>query len=154
MKKRDKSFILWFKDIAISDISLVGGKNASLGEMYSKLQSSGVRVPNGFAVTAYAYRFFIEASGVDKYIKERMLNVNMSNMGELASAGGDVRDAIATAPLPKSLKDAICNAYAQLEKEYGKGVDTAVRSSATAEDLPDASFAGQQETFLNVSSIG
>jgi len=149
MKK--KKYILWFREIGIKDVPLVGGKNASLGEMYSKLTRKGVPVPNGFAVTAQAYDYFITTTGVKKEIKTILKGLNTHNIKNLQERGEAVRQAILRAEFPQDLKDQIVVAYQKLSKEYRvKNVDVAVRSSATAEDLPDASFAGQQESFLNV----
>ena len=147
-KKRE--FILWFKDLTIDDVPLVGGKNASLGEMYRTLTQKGVNIPNGFAVTAYAYRYFLKKAKIEDDIKRILSDVNTKNMQNLAERGKKVRDAILNAELPEELKKVITDAYKKLYQKYGKNTDVAVRSSATAEDLPDASFAGQQETYLNI----
>ncbi len=137
--------ILWFNRISIKDIPRVGGKNASLGEMYSNLTRKGVKVPNGFAVTADAYRYFISEAGLKDKIKSALSGLNTSNVRNLQSRGKKVREMIIKAKFPDDLAKAITKAYSKL------GGDVAVRSSATAEDLPDASFAGQQETYLNVN---
>lgn len=142
--------ILWFKHVRNTDVKFVGGKNASLGEMYSLLTPKGVRVPNGFAVTAAAYQYFITSTGVKKKIKTILKDLNTKNIQNLMDHGQHVRQTIMDADLPADLKSQIRSAYAKLEKEYGQNCDVAVRSSATAEDLPDASFAGQQETYLNI----
>lgn len=142
--------ILWFKNLGIKDVPLVGGKNASLGEMYRKLTTKGVRVPNGYAVTAAAYFYFIREAGVADDIRRILKDLNTHDLRNLQERGRAVRHVILTAEMPDDLQEAITKAYHELEGEYGKGVDVAVRSSATAEDLPDASFAGQQETFLNI----
>lgn len=143
--------ILWFKDISIKDVPLVGGKNASLGEMYNNLTKKGISVPNGFAVTAQAYWDFLEDTGLKKDIKAALKHLNINDVKELAVVGKQVREMILKAPLPKKLEKEIDKAYATLSKqEKKKYAAVAVRSSATAEDLPDASFAGQQETYLNV----
>src|SRR3989338_9792802 len=147
-KKRE--FILWFKDLTIDDVPLVGGKNASLGEMYRTLTQKGVNIPNGFAVTAYAYRYFLKKAKIEDDIKRILSDVNTKNMQNLAERGKKVRDAILNAELPEELKKVITDAYKKLYQKYGKNTDVAVRSSATAEDLPDASFAGKQATFLNI----
>lgn len=147
---RSKELILWFKNIRNTDVKFVGGKNASLGEMYSLLTQKGVRIPNGFAVTAAAYQYFITTTGVKKEIKSILKDLNTKNIQNLMDHGQRVREAIMKADLPSDLKRQIRTSYAKLEKEYGKNCDVAVRSSATAEDLPDASFAGQQETYLNI----
>jgi pyruvate,water dikinase len=146
-------FILWFDQLGIDDVPHVGGKNASLGEMYVNLTSKGIRVPNGFAVTAYAYRYFLEKAGIKDRIKEILHDLNTSDMANLSERGQKVRDTILKAEFPQELKSAILAAYRDLCGAYTKDrqdTDVAVRSSATAEDLPDASFAGQQETYLNV----
>ena len=142
--------ILWFDQLSINDVGLVGGKNASLGEMYRELSEQGVKVPNGFAVTASAYRDFLESAGLPQRIREILSDLDTTDMENLSSRGQQVRNAILAAEFPQHLKDEIVEAYKHLCKQYGEMTDTAVRSSATAEDLPDASFAGQQETFLNI----
>ena len=149
--KEDKN-ILWFDELAIEDVPLVGGKNASLGEMYVSLTKLGVKVPYGFAVTAHAYRQFVEVTGLKEKIREILTGLNTQNLYNLQDRGKKVRVAIMDAEFPEMLKLQIIRAYKKLEEKYGKHVDVAVRSSATAEDLPDASFAGQQETYLNVHS--
>jgi len=141
---------MWFNELGIKDVGLVGGKNASLGEMYRTLTGKGVRVPNGFAITAAAYQYFVVSTGTKKEIKSILKDLDTHNIQNLMDRGQKVREAIMAATLPSDLKQEIRKAYAKLEKEYGKNCDVAVRSSATAEDLPDASFAGQQETFLNI----
>ena len=147
-KKRD--FILWFKDLTINDVPLVGGKNASLGEMYRTLTKKAINIPNGFAVTAYAYRHFLKKAKIQNKIRQILSDLDTSNMRNLAEKGRNVRETILGADLPEELKNAITKAYKDLCKKYGKNTDVAVRSSATAEDLPGASFAGQQETYLNI----
>ncbi len=148
--KKQAQFILWFKDVQIEDIPYVGGKNASLGEMYGNLTKKGVRVPNGFSITAYAYRYFLKHAGIDQAIKNALRGLNTHDMKNLSDRGQKVRALIRAAEFPSELKVAISKAYKDLCKEYGSKTDVAVRSSATAEDLPDASFAGQQETYLNI----
>jgi len=148
-KKKEK--ILWFNELSIEDVPLVGGKNASLGEMYRELHKKGVKVPNGFAITANAYRYFIEEAGIKDKIKKILSDLNTHDMKNLSERGEKVRDAILSSELPKDLEEEIIRNYEKLCKEYKRNnLDVAVRSSATAEDLPDASFAGQQETFLNI----
>lgn len=142
------TFVRWFSDIALTDVPIVGGKNASLGEMYRNLSGAGVRVPNGFAVTADAYRHFMHASGLATTVDTLTKGLEPGNLAELAQRGLAIRQAIVSAALPEDLRAAILDAYDRLGD--GSAVDVAVRSSATAEDLPDASFAGQQETYLNV----
>lgn len=152
-KKIDKRdlYILWFKDIAIGDIPFVGGKNASLGEMYTNLTEKGVCVPNGFAVTAKAYWDFLEAGDFKKTMKQLIRGLDVGDIRNLKQTGKSIRDLIMRGEFPKTIEDNIRQAYAQLSKNTKKkNLSVAVRSSATAEDLPDASFAGQQETFLNV----
>lgn len=144
-------YIRWFKDLTIKDIPIVGGKNASLGEMYRELKKQGVAVPNGFALTADAYREFLRFNKLDKKIKEILKGLDVKNIRALNSAGEKVRKLILSGSFPKEMMDEIHASYRELSQESSKtNVDVAVRSSATAEDLPDASFAGQQETYLNV----
>lgn len=143
-------FIKVFEEIGINDIPFVGGKNASLGEMISKLTPKGVLIPSGFAITAEAYLYHIKHNKLDEKIAVLLARVDKKKLDDLATIGHEIRSLIRTAPLPKDLVEDIKMAYKQLEKRYGVGCDVAVRSSATAEDLPDASFAGQQETFLNI----
>ena len=142
------SFIRWFRDLGLNDVPLVGGKNASLGELYRELAGAGVQVPDGFAITAGAYRDFMRRTGLADTVTTLLRGLQVSNLADLAARGLAIRQAITAADLPADLQDAIVTAYAQLGG--GEPVDVAVRSSATAEDLPDASFAGQQETYLNV----
>ena len=146
----EKVFIKWFEELKIADVPLVGGKNASLGEMIQNLGKKGVSVPSGFAITAYAYKYMIEKAGVDKKIKEILSDLDTHNVRNLAERGEKIRKLIKKTPIPPELEEDIRKNYKKMEKRYGKNVDVAVRSSATAEDLPDASFAGQQETYLNV----
>jgi pyruvate,water dikinase len=146
----ERPFILFFKDISYKDVPLVGGKNASLGEMYSKLTPKGINVPDGFAVTAEAYKYFIQKNHLDDKIREALKGLDTHDVLDLQRRGRIVRNLILNAQMPKELEEEIRKAYRILEDEYGKNLDVAVRSSATAEDLPDASFAGQQETYLNV----
>ncbi|UCB58867.1 MAG: phosphoenolpyruvate synthase [Thermoplasmatales archaeon] len=145
-----REFNKWFEELKIEDVPSVGGKNASLGEMIRTLGEKGVNVPSGFAVTAYAYKYTIEKAGVDKKIKEILADLDTHDVNNLAERGEKIRNLIKNTPLPNELEEDICKHYREMEKRYGKNCDVAVRSSATAEDLPDASFAGQQETFLNV----
>ncbi len=144
-------FIKFFDELGIKDVPQVGGKNASLGEMYRKLTSKGIRVPNGFATTSYAYNYFMEEAGLKNKIKEILKGLDTSNVKDLMVRGDKVRKAIIATEFPEDFKKEIREAYLSLSKHYQTNhVDVAVRSSATAEDLPDASFAGQQETFLNI----
>ncbi|MBI2128836.1 phosphoenolpyruvate synthase [Candidatus Woesearchaeota archaeon] len=147
---RLKSFILWFNDLGIEDVPLVGGKNASLGEMYRQLTKKGINIPNGFAVTAYAYRYFLKTEKIGDDIKRIFKGLKTTSIKDLSERGQKTRELIKSAEFPYELKRAITKAYDKLCKQYGKNCDVAVRSSATAEDLPDASFAGQQETYLNI----
>ncbi len=149
----ENNFIRWYSEVGIADVPLVGGKNAALGEMYSKLVPLGVNVPDGFALTADAYRYFFKKTGLDEKIKGILADLDTHNIKNLQVRGKKVRAEILLASLPQDLKEAMARAYAELEKKYRKNCDTAVRSSATAEDLPGASFAGQQETYLNVRGI-
>jgi pyruvate,water dikinase len=145
-----QDFVKWFEDLAIGDVPSVGGKNASLGEMIRNLGQKGVRVPSGFAITAYAYKYMIEKAGIDIKIKEILKNLNTHDVADLAVRGHKIRDLIKNTPIPQELEEDIRRHYREMEFRYGENVDVAVRSSATAEDLPDASFAGQQETYLNI----
>lgn len=146
----EEVFIKWFEELKIEDVPSVGGKNASLGEMIRNLGEKGVSVPGGFAVTAYAYKYMIEKAGIDVKLKEILSDLDTHDVHNLAERGKKIRELIKSTPIPKELEDDIRNHYKEMEKRYGENVDVAVRSSATAEDLPDASFAGQQETYLNV----
>jgi len=143
-------FVKRLDEVGIEDIATVGGKNASLGEMIRSLATAGVSVPSGFAVTADGYRYFIEQAGLDQRIRDSLRGLDTRDTRALASRGAEVRELIMGAVLPQDLADAIIESYRSMELQYGKDVDVAVRSSATAEDLPDASFAGQQDTYLNV----
>jgi len=145
-----KKRILWFKELGIEDVPFVGGKNASLGEMYRELTKKGVAIPNGFAVTAFSYRDFLEQTGIKNNIKLILSDLDTSNIRNLQERGHKVRQEILNAEFPLELKNEISKAYKEMCKLYGTNTDVAVRSSATAEDLPDASFAGQQETYLNI----
>ena len=142
--------VRWFEDIGIEDVPLVGGKNASLGEMYRALASQGVRVPNGFAITAESYRLFLRESALEAMIEEAVRDLDTHDLENLRRKGSRIRQAMLAASLPHELEDEILDAYRRLSEGAPEPVDVAVRSSATAEDLPDASFAGQQETYLNV----
>ncbi len=146
----EKALILWFDDIGIEDVPMVGGKNASLGEMHQKLTSKGVDVPNGYAITAYAYRYLLKEAGIGAAIEAALAGLDTHDLYNLQERGLKVRDIIRNAEFPDDLRQEIISAYNRMEEDYGKEVDVAVRSSATAEDLPDASFAGQQDTYLNI----
>ena len=148
--KHDEAFILWFDDIGIEDVPLVGGKNASLGEMYRNLTSKGVAVPHGFAITAYAYRHLLKTAGIEQAIEDALAGLDTHDLRNLQERGEKARHIIRHAEFPDDLRQAVLESYKKMEDEYGTDVDVAVRSSATAEDLPDASFAGQQETYLNI----
>lgn len=144
------SLIKWFNEITIKDIPLVGGKNASLGEMYQNLKDKGINVPDGFAVTAESYKFFIKSNNLSEPLKKLLINLDKSDVTQLKKIGEKIRNMILNSPIPRELTEEIFKAYSEMERKYGENVDVAVRSSATAEDLPDASFAGQQETYLNI----
>jgi len=144
-------FIRWFSDIGIADVALVGGKNASLGEMVRELGAQGVRVPNGFAVTAEAYRYLLDQSHAWQGLRDALDGLDVKDVDDLARRARRAREIIHGAALPDDLVAEIVSAYARLREEYGEQLTLAVRSSATAEDLPTASFAGQHETFLNIS---
>ena len=146
-------YIKWFADTSIGDVALVGGKNASLGEMVRELSAKGVKVPNGFAITAEAYRHFIHEAKLDTFLHTTLAGLDTSDMKNLSQRGHAVREAIRTANLPADLQEQIVSAYKQLQGDSAVLLDVAVRSSATAEDLPDASFAGQQESYLNVQGV-
>jgi len=146
-------YILWFQDLGMDDLARVGGKNASLGEMIRELSGLGVSVPGGFATTADAFREFLAQSGLDQRIKQSLENLDIDDVAALTEAGREIRQWIIDTPFPEPLQAAIREAWDKLVAEHGSEPDVAVRSSATAEDLPDASFAGQQETFLNVRGV-
>ncbi len=164
---KQQALILPFKEVGIADIPLVGGKNASLGEMIQQLTAKGVNVPAGFATTAYAYRDFIKQGGLEAQLKSLFADLDIEDVNNLRSRGKQARNLILNTPFSAELKEAIASAYVQLCHQYDKhgvqtnvvpdryssNIDVAVRSSATAEDLPDASFAGQQETYLNVHDV-
>lgn len=146
-------YILWLHELGMHDLPRVGGKNASLGEMISNLSDLGVSVPGGFATTADAFRDFLAQSGLADRIQTRLSTLNVDDVNTLTQAGREIRQWIMDTPFPNDLNDAINTAWQQLVTQHGREPDVAVRSSATAEDLPDASFAGQQETFLNVRGL-
>ncbi len=147
------SYIRFFNSLSIDDISVVGGKNASLGEMYQMLTPNGINVPNGFATTSDAYWLLLETNGIKDKIYDILHDLDISDTRNLQERGLAVRTLILNSHLPKVLEEEIFDAYVTLSKEYDSdAIDVAVRSSGTAEDLPDASFAGQQETFLNINS--
>lgn len=144
-------FIRWFSELGMDDVALVGGKNASLGEMYRELSPAGIRVPNGFAVTAEAYRHVLDRAGTWSALHEALDALDANDVDDLARRAQMAREAVYGAPLPDELVAEISSAYAKLKREYGSHLTLAVRSSATAEDLPTASFAGQHETYLNIT---
>ena len=148
-----KDLVIWFDQLRMTDVSTVGGKNASLGEMISQLVDSGVRVPSGFATTADAYRDFLDQGGLALRIEETLASLDISDVSRLADTGSQIRDWILATPLPPRLEREIESAYEKLILQSSEAISVAVRSSATAEDLADASFAGQQETFLNIQGI-
>ena len=145
-----ENYVVWFDKLRMTDVETVGGKNASLGEMISQLASSGVRVPGGFATTAQAYRDFLAHNGLSDRINTMLNALDVDDVVELAKVGKAIRQLIVDTPFPAKLEDEIRTAYEQMVADSGAEISVAVRSSATAEDLPDASFAGQQETFLNI----
>ncbi|MDA1197349.1 MAG: phosphoenolpyruvate synthase [Nanoarchaeota archaeon] len=147
---KSQELVLWFKDIGIEDIHLVGGKNASLGEMFQKLTKKRINIPDGFAVTASAYQHFLKEEQLEPEIRRLIHNINPKSVESLRKYGHEIREHMLRADIPPKLRIAIIDAYRKLQRKYGKNREVAVRSSATAEDLPDASFAGQQETYLNV----
>jgi pyruvate,water dikinase len=145
--------VIWLDKLGMDDVNRVGGKNASLGEMISKLSALGVSVPGGFATTAEAYRRFLQHEGLAGRINEKLAALDVNDVVALAQAGAEIRASVIDTPFPDELRNAITEAWKKLEDEAGSDIAVAVRSSATAEDLPDASFAGQQETFLNVRGL-
>ena len=150
---REEALVLWYQDCGIADVAKVGGKNASLGEMMQHLGPEGIRIPNGFATTAYAYQHFLKRNGLDAALRKLFANLSVESLDQVREVGRKARTLILETPFPDDLTQAIRQAYEDLCAQYGAGADVAVRSSATAEDLPDASFAGQHETYLNVRGI-
>ncbi len=146
-------YVLWYDQLGMGDVERVGGKNASLGEMISNLSNMGVSVPNGFATTADAFRAFLEQSGLNQRINEELANLDVDDVTKLAEVGAKIRGWVMDTPFIPEMEQAITEAYAKLKADANDDFAVAVRSSATAEDLPDASFAGQQETFLNVRGL-
>ena len=146
-------YTISLEKLGMNDVPIVGGKNASLGEMLQNLGNMGVKVPGGFATTADAYREFLSTDNLDVRIADRLKGLDINDVLALQQVGADIRDWIMQVSYPESMEVAIDSAYAEAEKQYGSDITWAVRSSATAEDLPDASFAGQQETYLNVSGL-
>ncbi|MDX5298350.1 MAG: phosphoenolpyruvate synthase, partial [Gammaproteobacteria bacterium] len=147
-----EEYILWFENLGMNDVDRVGGKNASLGEMISNLAGAGVSVPGGFATTAHAYREFLEYGGLRGRIDTALASLDVNDVNELARVGAQVRQWVVETPFPAALESAVESAFARLQGGNAN-MAVAVRSSATAEDLPDASFAGQQETFLNIVGL-
>jgi len=146
----DNKYVSWFKEISIDDVPLVGGKNASLGEMYRELTDKDIKIPNGFAITADAYWHVLKSAGVLEELKKTLEGLDIDDVTDLAKRGKKARNLILDAGIPDDLWNEIKSAYDKLCEQYGEDTDVAVRSSATAEDLPNASFAGQQETYLNI----
>jgi pyruvate,water dikinase len=147
-------FVKWFDEIGAEDVALVGGKNASLGEMIRNLSKKGVNIPAGFAITAEAYKYVVKRAGVSQKIKDILADLDTHDMEDLAERGEKLRNLIAHSRCPRDLEEEIMISYRKMEERFGKNVDVAVRSSATAEDLPTASFAGQQTSYLNVRGEG
>ncbi|PKH99623.1 phosphoenolpyruvate synthase, partial [Shewanella sp. 11B5] len=147
-----QQYVLWYQELGMGDVNKVGGKNASLGEMISNLANAGVQVPGGFATTSHAFNEFLEQSGVNQKIFDILATLDVDDVNELAKVGAQIRQWVIETPFQPALEDAIREAYEQLSSETQEA-SFAVRSSATAEDMPDASFAGQQETFLNVKGF-
>ncbi|MGB0564766.1 MAG: PEP/pyruvate-binding domain-containing protein, partial [Spirulinaceae cyanobacterium] len=171
---RERSLVLWLNEVNNQDVPLVGGKNASLGELIQQLQPQGINVPMGFAITAHAYRYYIEQTGLEPQLRRLLADLDVNDVKNLQIRGKQIRALILHTLFPKELEEAIALAYKKLCQTYGctselherldspyrelceaqtQDLDVAVRSSATAEDLPEASFAGQQETYLNVQSV-
>ncbi|MGF2039798.1 MAG: phosphoenolpyruvate synthase [Nostoc sp. CmiVER01] len=153
LSSQERSLILWFDEVGIADIPIVGGKNASLGEMIQQLTPKGINVPTGFATTAYAYRYFIKSAGLEAKLRKLFADLDVEDVKNLRERGKKARSLLIHTPFPVELREAIATAYQSLCERYNAETDVAVRSSATAEDLPDASFAGQQETYLNVVGV-
>src|SRR5207248_11482336 len=145
--------LAWLKDLRLSDLPQVGGKNASLGEMSAALAAAGIRVPGGFATTADAFREFLATDGLGERIAAKLSSLDCDDVNALTACGKEIRSWIAAAPFSGALEREIRDFYQQLEEQTSSDASFAVRSSATAEDLPEASFAGQQETFLNIRGI-
>lgn len=150
---QEKQYIAWFDTLRMTDVETVGGKNASLGEMISQLASTGVRVPGGFATTAEAFRDFLAENNLTDRIDARLKTLDIEDVSALTQAGAEIRQLLIDSPFQARLEQEIREAYVKMLDEAGPNTEVAVRSSATAEDLPDASFAGQQETFLNIHGI-
>jgi len=153
MNRLDTRLVAPFEALRMTDVETVGGKNASLGEMISQLSASGVRVPGGFATTAHAFREFLSYNKLTERIAARLDGLNTEDVKALAECGAQIREWVSSSPLPPSLEQEIRRSYDEMLAQSGAEISVAVRSSATAEDLPDASFAGQQETYLNVNGV-
>jgi pyruvate, water dikinase len=150
---KQKALVLQLTEVGMADLGLVGGKNASLGEMLQNLSTQGVNVPTGFATTAAAYRYFMQAADLEPKLRHLFADLDVDDVSNLQQRGKQARSLILQTPFPEELKQAIAEGYQSLCERYGPDTDVAVRSSATAEDLPDASFAGQQETYLNIQGL-
>ncbi|OED38062.1 phosphoenolpyruvate synthase [Chromatiales bacterium (ex Bugula neritina AB1)] len=147
------NYVIWFDQLGMGDVAVVGGKNASLGEMISNLSSAGIQVPGGFATTAEAFRAFLAHNDLDKEINSLLADFDVEDVDQLTVLGSQIRQRVLDTPFPEALEQAVREAYGKLQEGSSAEISVAVRSSATAEDLPEASFAGQQETFLNVNGI-
>ena len=150
---KTEQYVIGLENLRMGDVSRVGGKNASLGEMIGELANAGVRVPGGFATTAQAFRDFLAHDGLKKRIEGALTGLDVDDVNALAKAGTQIRQWLIAQPFPARLEQDIAQAYQRLQKDAAGDLSVAVRSSATAEDLPDASFAGQQETFLNIHGL-
>ncbi|MBI4089455.1 MAG: phosphoenolpyruvate synthase [Candidatus Levybacteria bacterium] len=148
-----QKFIIPFEKLTIEDVSEVGGKNASLGEMIQALTKKGIKIPSGYAITATGYKFFLSKTKLGEYIKKELVNLREGNLDKLAEVSKKIQERFLQTPFPKEIEDSIGDAHKIFEKKYGNNSDCAVRSSATAEDLPTASFAGEHETYLNVRGV-
>ena len=148
-----QEYVLWYQELGMNDVNQVGGKNASLGEMISNLANAGVKVPGGFATTSFAFNEFLEQSGLEARIHNILDTLDVDDIAALTKAGEQIRNWIIETPFTPALESALAESYEKLAGELGEQASFAVRSSATAEDMPDASFAGQQETFLNVKGL-
>ena len=149
--KTSKPFVLDLSEVSADDVALVGGKCSSLGELFRELTTQGVRAVDGFTTTSHAYEVLLETGGLRKKLQKLLKGLDVDNLEELARVGSEARNLMLETPFPKEVETAIFAAYKNLGERIGKhSFEVAVRSSATAEDLPDASFAGQQDTILNV----
>lgn len=146
----ENKYVVWMEDVGIEDVGTVGGKNASLGEMIKNLGEKGVAVPSGFVITADGYRYFMKETGMEQFVKKALNGLDTKNLKDLSKRGKLVRESIIATKVPAELDRQIALCYEMMEKRYGKNIDVAVRSSATAEDLPGASFAGEHETYLGI----